>query len=74
MKHIIFTTTVLGLLLLFSIGSFTQDAEIMSDVNGDGVVNILDLVLVASQFGKVATQHRCRIPMSMATESWIFLI
>ena len=41
-----------GLSLLLLTGSSAEDAEVLGDVNGDGIVNILDLVLVASNFGE----------------------
>ena len=41
-----------GLSLLLLTDSSAEDAEVLGDVNGDGIVNILDLVLVASNFGE----------------------
>ena len=52
MKTSIFIAIILGLSVLFLAGSSAQDAKIAGDANGDGVVNILDLVLVASQLGE----------------------
>lgn len=52
MKSIIFAAIILGLSFILSMGSIAQDAKIAGDANGDGVVNILDLVLVASQLGE----------------------
>ena len=48
MKKIIFVTMVFGFLLMFLTTANAQDA----DVNGDGVVNIFDLTLVASHYGE----------------------
>ena len=48
MKTIISVAITIGLSLLFLANANAQDA----DVNGDGVVNIFDLVLVASHFGE----------------------
>ncbi len=52
MKNIIFIAIIFCLSLLFLTGGSAEDAEVLGDVNGDGVVNILDLVLVASNFGE----------------------
>ena len=52
MKNLIFIAIILGLSVLFLTSSSAQDGEVTGDVNGDGVVNILDLVLVASKFGE----------------------
>ena len=52
MKNLIFIAIILGLSVLFLTGSSAQDEKVTGDVNGDGVVNILDLVLVASNFGE----------------------
>lgn len=52
MKNLIFIAIILGLSVLFLTGSSAQDEKLAGDVNGDGVVNILDLVLVASQLGE----------------------
>ena len=48
MKKLILAAMVIGLSLLFLTDSNAQDA----DVNGDGVVNVLDLVLVGSHYGE----------------------
>ena len=52
MKKTIFTALILILSLTFVAGSIGQDVQIMGDANGDGVVNILDLVFVASRLGE----------------------
>ena len=52
MKKLPSTAMIFGLSLILLTGGSAQDATITGDVNGDGVVNILDLVLVASHFGK----------------------
>lgn len=46
-------------LLLFTVGYAQEtefDALLASDVNRDGIVNILDLVFVASNFGEISTE------------------
>ncbi|MCG9130291.1 ABC transporter substrate-binding protein [Candidatus Poribacteria bacterium] len=52
MKNLIFIAIILGLSVLFLTGSSAQEAKIAGDANGDGVVNILDLVLVASRLAE----------------------
>ena len=52
MKKTILVKVVLSLSLLLLTSITAQAANITGDVNGDGTVNILDLVLVASHFGK----------------------
>ena len=52
MKKLIFSAIILGLLFILLTVSPAQDAKIAGDANDDGVVNILDLVLVASHFGE----------------------
>ncbi len=52
MKNLIFIAMILGLSVLFFTSGSAQDAQIAGDANGDGIVNILDLVLVASQLGE----------------------
>ena len=52
MKKIILAKVVLSLSLLLLMSSTAHAANIEGDVNGDGVVNILDLTLVASHFGE----------------------
>lgn len=51
MRKKVFAAIILGLSLTLLTGSTAQGAKVLGDTNGDGVVNILDLVLVASQFG-----------------------
>ena len=48
MKKLTFSVIVVCLSLLFLTNGNAQNA----DVNGDGIVNILDLTLVASHFGE----------------------
>ena len=48
MKKVVFVAIALSLSLLFLTDSSAQNA----DVNGDGVVNIFDSVLVGSHFGE----------------------
>lgn len=49
-------------MLLFLTASHAQDTNFdllrASDVNGDGVVNILDLTLIASRFGAIPTEDQ----------------
>ena len=52
MKKIILAKVALSLSLLLLMSSTAHAANIEGDVNGDGVVNILDLTLVASHFGE----------------------
>ena len=52
MKKLIFSAIILGLSFILLTVSPAQDAKIAGDANGDGIVNILDLVLVASHFGE----------------------
>ena len=52
MRRLVFTVIGLGGLLLLLIGSSAQDTNVKGDVNGDSVVNILDLTLIASHFGE----------------------
>ncbi len=59
MKKITFLFLMTCLILTHLTVGYTQDADIdalrASDVNADGVVNILDLTLVASRFGTTPT-------------------
>ena len=52
MKKTILVKGVLSLSLLLLTSITAQAANITGDVNGDGTVNIFDLVLVGSHFGK----------------------
>ena len=52
MKKLIFSAIILGLSLILLTGSTAQDTKVLGDANGDDVVNILDLVLVASHLGE----------------------
>lgn len=52
MKKTILVKVVLNLSLLLLTSITAPVANITGDVNGDGIVNIFDLVLVASHFGK----------------------
>ena len=52
MKKTVLVKIVLSLSLLLLTSITAHAANIEGDVNGDGIVNILDLVLVASHFGK----------------------
>ncbi len=52
MKKITLAKVALSLSLLLMMSSTADAANIKGDVNGDGVVNILDLTLVASHFGE----------------------
>ena len=52
MKQTILVKGVLSLSLLLLTSITAQAANITGDVNGDGTVNIFDLVLVGSHFGK----------------------
>ena len=46
---------IIGLFLVFLPVSYAQDLKLAADVNADGVVNILDLTLVAKDFGETLT-------------------
>ena len=52
MKKIIFVAIALVFSFLLITGINAQNATVPGDVNGDGVVNILDLTYVASHFGE----------------------
>ena len=62
MKKIICLSLTLSLMLLFLTASYAQDTNLdllrASDINGDGVVNILDLTLIASRFGAMPTEDQ----------------
>lgn len=59
-------TTICFLLtfLLFSAAAQEIDSDelLLSDVNQDGIVNILDLTYVASQFGEIPTKDQAPNP------------
>ncbi|MCG9127609.1 hypothetical protein JT359_08430 [Candidatus Poribacteria bacterium] len=62
MKKIVVLLLMTSLMLIaLSIG-YTQEADIemlpASDVNADGIVNILDLTLVAKHFGETPTEDQ----------------
>lgn len=52
MRKILFVATIFSLAFILLTGIVAQGAEVQGDVNSDGVVNILDLVLIVSNFGK----------------------
>lgn len=60
--------TILCFLLtffLFSVAAaqdIDSDELLLSDVNQDGIINILDLTYVASQFGEIPTEDQSRNP------------
>ncbi len=66
MKKIICLLLALSLTLLLMPASYAQDANLdtlsASDVNGDGVVNILDLTLIATRFGAIPTEGQSTNP------------
>ena len=66
MKKSICLLLTLSLALCFLTVSYAQDADFdtlkASDVNADGVINILDLVLIASQFGVTPTADQTSNP------------
>lgn len=54
-------TVVLFPVVLFSVAAAQEtdsDELLLSDVNQDGIVNILDLTFVASQFGEIPTEEQ----------------
>lgn len=61
-------TTISFLLpfLLFSVAAAAQETDsdelLLSDVNQDGIVNILDLTYIASQFGEIPTEEQLSNP------------
>lgn len=64
-KNAILLLTICFALTNFTIG-YTQDTNLdalsASDVNGDGIVNILDLTLVATNFGTTPTADQTLNP------------
>ena len=66
MKKLICLLLILSLALLVSTVSYAQDTDPdtlrAADVNTDGVINILDLTLVASHFGEKSTADQSPNP------------
>ena len=66
MKKLMCLLLTLSLTLVFLTASYAQDAPLdtlhASDVNDDGVINILDLTLVAASFGKIPTADQTLNP------------
>ena len=66
MKKLICSLLILGLALLVLSVSYAQDTDLdtlrAADVNADGVVNILDLTLVAAHFGKTLAADQAPNP------------
>ena len=62
MKKIVVLLLIASLLLIGLSVGHTQEADIetlpASDVNTDGIVNILDLTLVAAHFGETPTENQ----------------
>lgn len=62
MKRLMYSLLVLGLAMLFLTPSYAQNADVgplkASDVNADGIVNILDLVFVARYLGETPTEEQ----------------
>ena len=62
MKRLMHSLLTLGLAMLFLTPSYAQDADVdplkASDVNADGIVNILDLVFVATYLGETPTEKQ----------------
>ena len=62
MKRLMYSLLTLGLAMLFLTPSYAQDADVdtlkASDVNADGIVNILDLVFVARYLGETPTEKQ----------------
>ena len=58
-------TVVLFIVGLFSVAAAQEsdsDELLLSDINQDGIVNILDLTYLASQFGEIPTKDQLRNP------------
>ena len=66
MKKLICPLLILSLTLLLLTASYAQDTNLdtlrASDVNGDGMVNILDLTLIASSLGAIPTEDQSPNP------------
>ncbi|MDE0686099.1 MAG: dockerin type I domain-containing protein [Candidatus Poribacteria bacterium] len=62
MKKLMYSLLTLGLAMLLLTPSYAQDADVdplkASDVNADGIVNILDLVFVATYLGETPTEEQ----------------
>ncbi len=53
MKQFLYLFLIVCLLSVVSAQEADFDGRLVSDVNADGVINILDLVLVAKHFGEI---------------------
>ena len=66
MKKLICSLLTLSLALFVLTASYAQDTDIdtlrAADVNADGMINILDLVLIASHFGETPTEDQTPNP------------
>ena len=66
MKRLMHSLLMLGLAMLFLTSSYAQDADVdtlrASDVNEDGIVNILDLTLIATHLGERAIEKQHPTP------------
>ncbi|MCE2415467.1 hypothetical protein J4G07_15870, partial [Candidatus Poribacteria bacterium] len=66
MRKITFLFLTTCMILTYSTVGYTQDADLdtlrASDVNADGVINILDLTLVAANFGTTPTADQTPNP------------
>lgn len=66
MKKIVVLLLIPSLVLIGLSAGYTQDADFdaltASDVNADGIVNILDLTLIATHFGDIPTAHQTPNP------------
>ena len=62
MKRLRYSLLILGLAMLFLTTSYAEDADVdtlrASDVNADGFVNVLDLVLIAKYLGETSSEKQ----------------